>query len=62
MRWLADFYHVDAGNEPLSVLAEFGAEIAHLHLADSGRKNPGTGKYDYPTFLPNLKPSGYSGR
>jgi sugar phosphate isomerase/epimerase len=62
VRGLADFYHVDEGNEPLSALAEFGAEIAHVHLADTGRKNPGTGTYDYPTFLRNLKSSGYSGR
>ena len=62
VRGLADFYHVDEGKEPLSTLAEFGAEIAHVHLADTGRRNPGTGTYDYPTFLRNLKGSGYSGR
>jgi sugar phosphate isomerase/epimerase len=62
VRGLADFYHVDEEAEPLSTLQAFGAELAHVHLADTGRMNPGTGKYDYPTFLQHLKKAGYRGR
>lgn len=61
VKGLADFYHVDEEREPLATLAEYGAELAHVHLADTGRMNPGTGSYDYRTFFGNLKHAGYSG-
>lgn len=62
VKGLADFYHVDEEHEPLATLAEHGAELAHVHLADTGRMNPGTGSYDYATFFGNLKRAGYGGR
>lgn len=62
VKGLADFYHVDEEREPLDALARYGAELAHVHLADTGRMNPGTGSYDYGTFFGNLKHAGYSGR
>jgi sugar phosphate isomerase/epimerase len=62
VKGLADFYHVDEEAEPLSVLSECGGELAHVHLADTGRMNPGTGRYDYVTFFGALKRAGYSGR
>jgi sugar phosphate isomerase/epimerase len=62
VKGLADFYHVDEESEPLSVVGEMGKELAHIHLADTGRMNPGTGIYDYRTFFGGLKKSGYSGR
>jgi len=61
VKGLADFYHVDEEKEPLSTIAECGPQLAHIHLADTGRMNPGTGKYDYATFFGNLKRAGYKG-
>ncbi|SAK84673.1 xylose isomerase domain-containing protein [Caballeronia hypogeia] len=61
VRGLADFYHMDEENESLDELREHGEWLAHIHLADTGRLNPGTGLYDYPTFFGNLKACGYSG-
>ena len=62
VKGLADFYHVDEEREALDTLSTYGAELAHVHLADTGRMNPGTGAYDYRTFLGNLKGAGYAGR
>jgi sugar phosphate isomerase/epimerase len=44
---LADFYHVDEERESFEVLREVGAALVHVHLADTGRLNPGSGAYDY---------------
>ena len=59
---LADFYHVDEEHEPLQSMRQLGASIAHVHLADTGRLNPGTGRYDYATFFGHLRVAGYAGR
>ncbi|WP_248927475.1 sugar phosphate isomerase/epimerase family protein [Paenibacillus hamazuiensis] len=61
IRVLADFYHMDEEKEPLTTLREHGEWLAHIHLADTGRRNPGTGQYDYETFSSLLKEIGYSG-
>ncbi|MDR5762447.1 sugar phosphate isomerase/epimerase family protein [Caballeronia sp. LZ035] len=61
VRALADFYHMDEEAEPLGQVREHGASLAHIHLADTGRLNPGTGTYDYPTFFGHLKAAGYNG-
>lgn len=61
VRGLADFYHMDEEAEPLDELREHCAWLAHIHLADTGRLNPGTGSYDYPTFFGHLKACGYRG-
>ncbi|SAK85532.1 xylose isomerase domain-containing protein [Caballeronia pedi] len=61
VRGLADFYHMDEETEPLDALREHCAWLAHIHLADTGRLNPGTGSYDYPTFFGHLKARGYQG-
>jgi sugar phosphate isomerase/epimerase len=57
---LADFYHMDEENEPLETLRVHGAWLAHIHVADSGRKNPGSGSYDYAAFFGHLKAIGYN--
>jgi len=62
VRSLADFYHVDEEAESLAAVGALGGELAHVHLADTGRLNPGTGQYDYPTFFGALKRAGYRGR
>ncbi|MDB5930516.1 MAG: putative rane protein [Polaromonas sp.] len=65
VRGLADFYHMAEENEPLQTLREHGEWLAHIHLADAGRLNPGTGQgaaaYDYKSFAAHLKAGGYSG-
>lgn len=61
VRGLADFYHMDEEHEPLATLSEQGDWVRHIHLADTGRLNPGTGSYDYPLFIGHLKGSGYRG-
>ncbi|WP_109476070.1 sugar phosphate isomerase/epimerase family protein [Paraburkholderia sp. C35] len=61
VRGLADFYHMDEEAEPLDELREHGNWLAHIHLADTGRLNPGTGSYDYATFFAHLKSCGYQG-
>lgn len=61
VRALADFYHMDEEAEPLGQVREHVWSLAHIHLADTGRLNPGTGAYDYLTFFNHLKTSGYQG-
>lgn len=61
VRGLADFYHMDEEREPLDALRDHGAWLAHIHLADTGRLNPGTGQYPYDEFLRELKAGGYQG-
>lgn len=61
---LADFYHMDEEHESLDVLSihnPHAAWVKHIHLADTGRFNPGTGQYPYAQFMQHLKSSGYQG-
>ena len=58
---LADFYHMDEEAEPLDTLRANCEWLGHIHLADAGRLNPGTGSYDYPAFFGHLKACGYRG-
>jgi sugar phosphate isomerase/epimerase len=59
IRVLADFFHMDEENEPFDTLIEHRQWLAHIHLADTGRKNPGTGSYPYAQFFGALKQAGY---
>ena len=61
IRVLADFYHMDEENEPLAHLAQYKDWIAHIHVADTGRRAPGTGKYPYEAFAEQLRQTGYDG-
>jgi sugar phosphate isomerase/epimerase len=61
IRVLADIYHMDEENEPLSEVAAHVEWLSHIHLADTGRFNPGTGSYDYDTFFGYLKGANYRG-
>jgi sugar phosphate isomerase/epimerase len=61
IRVLADFYHMDEENEPLSHLVQYEDWIAHIHVADTGRHAPGTGQYPYETFAGQLQQAGYAG-
>jgi sugar phosphate isomerase/epimerase len=61
IRVLADFYHMDEEQEPLETLNANGAWLSHIHVADTGRRNPGTGSYDYDRFFDQLKNANYTG-
>jgi sugar phosphate isomerase/epimerase len=61
IRVLADFFHMDEENEPLETLREHRDWIVHIHLADTGRRNPGTGSYDYDRFFGLLREIDYQG-
>lgn len=61
IRVLADFYHMHVENEPLGEVFTHREWLSHVHLADTGRLNPGSGTYDYPLFFGWLKVSGYRG-
>jgi sugar phosphate isomerase/epimerase len=61
IRVLADFFHMDEENEPLETLREHRDWVTHIHLADTGRRNPGTGAYPYDRFFGLLKEIGYAG-
>ena len=58
---LADFYHMDEENEPLHHLTDYKTWLAHVHVADTDRRAPGTGQYPYPTFVEQLRRVGYEG-
>ena len=61
LKVMADFYHMDEEGEPLENLRTYADWIVHVQLADTGRKRPGTGSYDYDTFFGYLKEGGYTG-
>ena len=58
---LADFYHMDQEHEPLAEVGAYPGWLSHVHLADTGRLNPGTGQYDYDSFFRHLQAGGYQG-
>lgn len=62
VRVLADFYHMQEEDEPLSTLYDHRDWLAHIHIADTGRRAPGTGTYPYVQFMQMLQDGGYSGR
>lgn len=59
---LADFYHMDEEKESFDAIAAAGPLMAHVHVADSGRLNPGSGTYDYKGFFGALKYIEYQDR
>lgn len=61
IRVLADFYHMDEEQEPLSHLLDYHEWLAHIHVADTGRRAPGTGQYPYAEFVDLLAQAGYDG-
>jgi sugar phosphate isomerase/epimerase len=59
---LADFYHMDEEQEPLAHLLDYKTWIKHIHVADTGRRSPGTGDYPYAEFANDLRQAKYDGR
>jgi len=58
---LADFYHMEEEREPLTNLVECKDRLAHVHVADSERRAPGTGSYPYTEFVQQLRSANYTG-
>jgi len=59
---LADIYHFMMDDEPLDDILEAPEWLAHVHLADSGRRNPGSGEYPLGRWFEILHEIGYQGR
>ncbi|MCS6775771.1 MAG: sugar phosphate isomerase/epimerase family protein [Chloroherpetonaceae bacterium] len=62
VRCLADTFHMEQENEPLSVLLECADVLAHVHTADTDRLAPGTGHYDHSTLFRTLLAARYDRR
>ena len=62
VRLLADTFHMEAEDEPLSVLDGVGDLLMHVHTADTGRNSPGTGSYDHVALFRALRGAGYNAR
>jgi len=64
LKLLIDTFHTYLEEDPGFIwdyLREIAPVVAHLHLADSTRRAPGTGHFDFKTFLNVFKESGYAG-
>lgn len=59
IRVLADFYHMDEEQEPLRHLRDDKDWLAHIHVADTDRRAPGTGNYPYGQFVDFLRQANY---
>jgi len=61
VRVLADIYHFMMDAEPLDDIAREPDWLAHVHLADTGRRWPGSGTYPLERLFAMLKDIGYQG-
>jgi sugar phosphate isomerase/epimerase len=58
---LADIYHFMMDAEPIDDILKGPDWLAHVHLADTGRRFPGSGTYPLPRLFDILKEIGYTG-
>jgi len=61
VRVLADIYHFMMDAEPLEDITEESDWLAHVHLADTGRRRPGSGAYPLERLFAILRDTGYQG-
>ena len=61
VRVLADLYHMQLEEEPVTSLTQYGRWLHHVHVADTGRFAPGSGDYPYRDFFSALHEIDYSG-
>ena len=59
---LVDFYHQMLEGEGFDEIVRAGDRIVHVHVADTDRLYPGSGKYDYQRFAKSLADAGYNKR
>jgi sugar phosphate isomerase/epimerase len=62
LRLLADLHHIEAEREPMAHVPQAAPLLAHVHVADGGRRAPGVGGYDYAGFMAALRQAGYDRR
>ena len=62
VRLLADLHHLEVEGESFSALVDAGPLLAHVHVADGGRRPPGAGGYRYAEFMAALRAAGYDRR
>lgn len=59
---LLDSYHTNLEEDPTTIwdyLKEIAPKVGHIHLADSTRRAPGSGNFDFKSFLSIFKDIGY---
>jgi sugar phosphate isomerase/epimerase len=59
---LADMFHMVVDGEPLESVTVAGNRLAHVHVADTDRLYPGSGRNDFRAFFRALKSIGYDAR
>jgi len=59
---LADIYHLELEQEPLTHVVAAGPLLAHVHVAGGGRRAPDVPGYDYTAFMAALHATGYDRR
>jgi sugar phosphate isomerase/epimerase len=64
IKLLADTFHIHLEENPDTIwdyLRENASKICHVHLADCNRRIPGSGHFDFKTFINILRNAGYNG-
>jgi len=62
LRLLLDSYNMSQMNEDIAgTVSAAGPYIHHVHIADTDRRYPGSGSFDFPLFLDALQRAGYQG-
>ncbi|GAB4309796.1 MAG: sugar phosphate isomerase/epimerase [Promethearchaeota archaeon] len=64
VKLMLDNFHLNLEEEPGFVndeLPRYCADLAHVHVADTNRRAPGTGTFDYGTFVRVLRENLYAG-
>jgi sugar phosphate isomerase/epimerase len=62
LRLLADLHHLELEQEPQGNVIAAAPLLAHVHVADGGRRAPGQGGYNYTGFMHALHSIGYDRR
>jgi sugar phosphate isomerase/epimerase len=62
LRLLADLHHMEVEREPFAQVVASASMLAHVHVADGGRRAPGLGGYDYHGFMAALREAQYDRR
>jgi D-psicose/D-tagatose/L-ribulose 3-epimerase len=62
LRLLADLHHLELEHEPQEDVIAAAPLLAHVHVADGGRRPPGLGGYNYAGFMHALHSIGYDRR
>jgi sugar phosphate isomerase/epimerase len=62
LRNLADSYHMERENEPVSAIVDSADVLAHVHTADTERVSPGTNGYDHVALFRAMRDANYDER